>query len=190
MDRLLAAISDLPITVIDPSGDATLILSNRKFRLLFQCSSKQLILACGHFREKLDPGEQPHLELLRDGKVYLTIHDFDPTVIEHTLNLLHGRNESVPKNPALPMLREFAKFCDYLDCLPAVRYFATVWMEKFEARVMGLSTFTPEITSWIFISYAFRDEVVFRRTTAIAQQNLAGQFDANKLPIPTDIASK
>jgi hypothetical protein len=194
MDPVLAAVleavRDLPITVIDPTGDVTLILSNRKFQSLFQCSSEKLIQACGLFRNKLAPGGQPHQELMRDGKVYLTIHEFDPTVIEHALNLVHGYNENMPKDPTLPKLLEFAKVCDYLDCLPVVQPFATIWMKEIKDCVSGLATLKPANNSWIFISYAFRDQEVFQRTTAIAQQNLDSKLDAKKVPLPKKIISK
>lgn len=101
-------------------------------------------------QNKLAPGEQAHLELLQEGKVYLTIHEFDQTVIEQTLNLIVGYEEKVPKNPCpLPRLLELAKFCDYLDCVPAVKPFAKIWMEKTKVRVMGLLTPTRENNSWV-----------------------------------------
>ncbi|KAF3391595.1 hypothetical protein F1880_007644 [Penicillium rolfsii] len=190
MDLLLEAVRDLPITVIDPTGDALLILSNRNFQSLFQCSSEKLIQACGLFRRRLAPSEQPHLELVRDGKVYLTIHEFYSTVVEHTLNLIHGCNENVPKDPSSTMVLEFAKFCDYLDCLPGMKPFTTIWMEKIKSHVLECRTLTPENSSWIFISYTFRDKEVFQSTTAVAQQNLDRKFDAKKLPIPKPIINR
>lgn len=100
--------------------------------------------------KRLAPGEQAHLELIQERKVYLTIHEFDPTVIEYTLNLIVGYEEKVPKDPcALPKLLELAKFCDYLDCVPAVKPFAKIWMEKTKVRVMGLLTPTREKNSWV-----------------------------------------
>jgi hypothetical protein len=63
-------------------------------------------------------------------------------------------------------------------------------MKEIKDCVSGLATLKPANNSWIFISYAFRDQEVFQRTTAIAQQNLDSKLDAKKVPLPKKIISK
>lgn len=194
MDNVTEAISGLPTTVIHPTGDALLILSSTQFRMLFQCSSERLTQNCGHFRKKLAAGEQPHIELMRDGLVYLTIHDFDPSAIEIVLNLVHGRIRNTPRAPSISLLYDLARFCHYLECVPAIQPFATSWIDRTKHVVMGLTTLRSDTMKWIFIPYVFRHEDLFRHMTALAQQlsaeNLERRRDRDQVPVPKDVISK
>jgi hypothetical protein len=192
MDLVIAAVSGLPTTVIATDGDATLILSNRQYRKLFLCSSQSLISTCGHFRKKLAEGGQPHTELMRDKKVYLTINDFDPKAIEIILNLIHGRINNIPRMADLPLLLDLARFCRYLQCLPAVKPFTDSWMDRQKNSILESSALNADTNSWMFISLTFRHQEVFRHITAIFQQNLADRMDLfrTQLLIPKESISK
>ncbi|CEJ57581.1 hypothetical protein PMG11_06270 [Penicillium brasilianum] len=177
MDLVIEAVRGLPTKVIDPDGDATLILSSRQYRRLFLCSSQRLISTCGHFRKKLAEGGQPHTELMRDKKVYLTISDFDPKAVEIILSLIHGRIDNIPRMPDFPLLLDLARFCRYLQCLPALKPFANSWMNRQKNSILATSALTADSHSLMFISLTFRHQEVFRHITAIFQQNLADRMD-------------
>lgn len=192
MEIVTSAVSGLPTTVIAPDGDATLILSSRQYRMLFLCSSESLISTCGHFRKKLAVGGQPHTELMRDKNVYLTIPEFDPRAVEIILNLIHGRIRNIPQKPDLRLLKELARFCDYLQCLPSVEPFTNSWMEKHKTSVLASSVLTANTNSWLFISLTFRHQQVFRHITAVLQQRLADRMDLTRTSplIPKQTISK
>ncbi|KAJ5455742.1 uncharacterized protein N7458_004006 [Penicillium daleae] len=192
MEIVIEATHGLPTTVIDPDGDTILILSNRQYRSLFRCSSAKLVQNCGHFKKKLAQGGQPHTELMRDGTVYLTINEFEVNTIEIILNLIHGRIRNIPRNPRLPLLLDIARFCNYLQCLPTVKPFATSWIEKSKDSVLECTTIKPDTNSWIFISLVFRHQEVFRHTTAVTQQCLDNRMDVMRGHplVPKDIISK
>lgn len=192
MDLVIEAVKGLPTKVIDPDGDATLILSSRQYRRLFLCSSQRLISTCDHFRKKLAEGGQPHTELMRDKKVYLTISDFDPKAVEIILSLVHGRIDNIPRMPDFPLLLDLARFCRYLQCLPAMKPFANSWMNRQKNSILASSALNADSHSLMFISLTFRHQEVFRHITALFQQNLADRMDLFRTQplIPKEIISK
>lgn len=191
MDAILEAVRDLPVTVIDPGGDATLVLSNRNCRLLFQCSSKELIRACGLFRKKAGPGwtSSPRAYTRTKGlpdhsRVRSNCHWIYTQ--PHCWIWRKGAERSVCSAKA-------AWTCQILR-LPWLCAGREAFRENLDGENQGPCNGTLDSHTWEklmgFISYAFRDEQLFRHTTAIAQQNLDRNLEGKKVLIPKDIVSK
>ncbi|KAJ5157617.1 uncharacterized protein N7482_008717 [Penicillium canariense] len=185
-----STIHDLAIEEVDANGDTILILSMKDPRQLFHCSSQALIATCDHFREKLAPGQQPHKELTQNGKVYLTIPDFEADCVLTILHIIHNPSTRLPE-PLHPLRQSWlvARFNIYLKCQRDAQLgadFIAAWKEKAMNTKFHLSN-TPK---WMLISYTFRQEAVFRHTTALAQQYGAGVFKAAGLSIPKEVGSK
>ncbi|KAF7116243.1 hypothetical protein CNMCM5793_004319 [Aspergillus hiratsukae] len=132
----------------------------------FKVSSKHLILASkyfkDHFKKHCDPG------------AFLLV-----------MNIIHGKNQEIPKEEGEAMLLKVADVACYLDCREACMFVVELWIERlcFEGKIR-YNTW-ENCLKWAYLSWAFNLPSEFTTSTSAAMglRSVTSKYPANlKLP--------
>ena len=198
---------------IDPEGDVCIVLKNPnapfagsvnapqlsasqpskrakpdRTVVRMRVSSKHLTLASGYFKAALEGGWKESTATCPHSHRVLDAEDWDVCAMEIFLNIIHGRTNCVPKTVSLEMLAKIGVLVDYYRSLNVVQFFAQVWIENM--RCMVPASYSTELILWVFVSWVFREPVVFETTTRIAAEGSQGLVSAMGLPIPQKVIGK
>lgn len=154
----------------------------------FRVSSKHLALASDYFERRLKECWAEGKELSKMGKIDLELTDTEPDVLLILLNIIHGRTRRIPRRLDLDTLTEFADLVDYFQCLEVVEVFGNMWIQELKNQAMKRAG--TETIQWIFISWIFRDSVIFGNVARKAWHIGTDNMDTLALPIPSDIKGK
>ncbi|KAI6520478.1 hypothetical protein MCOR05_010812 [Pyricularia oryzae] len=143
----------------------------------FRVSSKHLTLASSTFKIMLNGqwGEASKLEI--------TAEDWNTEAMLILMSVIHGQNQQVPKVISLEILTNIAILVDYYECREAIDLAAEIWINKLTQPKEP----SRDLVFWLFISWVFRREEVFRAMTTVALRQSRGPLQALNLPIPERI---
>lgn len=143
----------------------------------FRVSSKHLTLASSTFKIMLNGqwGEASKLEI--------TAEDWNTEAMLILMSVIHGQNQQVPKVISLEILTNIAILVDYYECREAIDLAAEIWINKLTQPKEP----SRDLVFWLFISWVFRREEVFRAMTTVALRQSKGPLQALNLPIPERI---
>lgn len=82
------------------------------------------------------------------------------------MKIMHCQSKKVPRAPSLKMVAKVAVLADYYDCLDMLSIFAGRWVSHLQPNFP--STSSRELILWLWISWAFRLNDLFRKVTLIA----------------------
>ncbi|KAH8902831.1 hypothetical protein BR93DRAFT_862203, partial [Coniochaeta sp. PMI_546] len=153
--------------------------------LRIKASSKHLSLASRPLRNRLSTANGNSPTLQYDGRVHLRIEGFDPTAVTIVLNALHGKSSRIPKSLDLETITKVASFVQAFQCHEAVEAYAERWISRL--KTPPPTKYTPEIVSWIFISYVFQQPDLFRAATRTAISQGPALVVGQSLRIPDKV---
>jgi hypothetical protein len=168
----------------DDTGDATKVLSTendeeeeqeeiatRPPDCHFRVSSQCMILASPVFRAMLQGDFKESFELNSTGELRLPLPDDDPDIFSILLDILHHRTKKVPRLVSLGRLTKLAMLVDKYQMQESIEVFSDMWMEGLQGRKCDLPcNSTPDVLPWLFISWVFQKEKLFRQATKILQR--------------------
>lgn len=148
----------------------------------FRVSSRHLSLASPVFRAMLESKfkeSQPNEQDLYE--IQATEWDAEALVI--LLDIIHGHHRDVPKRISVETLSHIAIIVDYYGCHEIMELVFTAWMAyrgDFESFVK------QDPSRWLFISWVFRQELLFTVATKMLLLYDNGKYVVD-LPIPQPI---
>lgn len=156
--------SETPLSSAVPLFDGEVIPTQQ---VQMRASARHLILASSKFAACLDTptfseGQQLHTE----GTVILDFPEEDPDAMVILLNVIHGKNDNVPRRVSLDMLTKLATAIDYHQIQEAVALHVDIWID----RVCQVPYYTPEAWNWVWIFWVFRKARGFNLATESLQQ--------------------
>lgn len=115
---------------------------------------------------------------------------FDHEAFTNVMNIIHGRNRSVPRSVDLEMLAKISVVVDDLRCFEAVEVFSKMWIRKLKGNLP--TTYCRNLILWMFISSVFCEGTkdILASMTHIAVLNSRGEIDTLGLPIRHDIVGR
>ncbi|KAG8166178.1 hypothetical protein KVR01_004730 [Diaporthe batatas] len=125
-------------------------------------SSRHLGLASKHFRNKFRH-ENP---VEADGRVHVTLGGYDPKAVIVVMDAVHGRGRKVPRSVDLELLAKIAVFVDAFKFHEAVEVYAERWFEGLGGALP--TKYGRDLVLWIYASYVFRQQDVFKRVSNVA----------------------
>jgi hypothetical protein len=148
-------------------------------------SSRHLILASPQAKRMLDAAWKERNILNSQGLLIMEEKDWGEEALLILMNIIHGKNRSVPKSINLEMLAEVAVLVDYYECYEAVEVYSDMWMAPLRKKVP--KTYCKEIVLWVCISWIFRQPAEFHTATGVALNFSTDPIQTMELPIPERI---
>lgn len=150
-------------------GDAKAAATYNKERIVFQVSSHALGFASPVWKKFLFPPFPSTMdEAAKDG-INIDFTDDNGEAVLLLLNIAHLQFNKICTDKPLPyqLLLQVAILCDQYDCVQLVRPWLSQWMtnEIEEANKIGQER-------WLFISWVFGREDVFRRLATRLAKNV------------------
>lgn len=103
------------------------------------------------------------------------------------MNIFHC-HKGVSRNVDLDTLTDIAVMTDYFQCHEALGPYPLLWLEGLKNKVP--SEYSNDIVKWIFISWVFNYDDIFRAVTQTAQCKNPKDIDTLDLPIPASAHSR
>ncbi|RYP04961.1 hypothetical protein DL764_004122 [Monosporascus ibericus] len=142
----------------------------------FRLSSKHLVSASPFFKKALrGPWKEGH-SVTSDGYRYIDAEEWDPDALLIVMQIIHGRNWSVPRSVSLEILAKIAVLVDYYNCHEAVHIFSEIWIKTLEGQVPAECS--RELILWLGISRVFSSAEIFTVMTRTAIRQ-------SQRPLPT-----
>lgn len=128
-------------------------------------------------------------EIHADGLRHWDLGDYlDPDAFVIVMNIIHGRNRSVPQKVDLEMLAKICVIIDDLQCHEATEMFSRVWLMAFSGKTP--STYCRDLILWVFVASVLREPDIFLTTTRTAMLHSAQEIHSLGLPIRLDIIGR
>lgn len=182
------------MSIIDPDGDVLLIIPDKRdpppdadespTPTRFLVSSKHLTLASAFFKARFSKNWREGSELAVNGlvKVHLSTTEHDSETMRILLNIIHGRQRQVPFEVTKDRLWKVALATDFFLCHEALQTWG-LWCSRRLVTEFPRD-FTSSTWEWIFISYVFGWDSLFKHLTVIAQQRSYDATYDGTSPIP------
>ena len=174
-----AEASASPSTVNSPSSSTDSVT--------YLVSSHHLKLASPVFRAALT-GPWIESTCLEDGCHRINIKDWDAEALLIVLNIIHGRNNHVPKTVSLEMLCKISVMVDYYHVHEAVRFPILLWVDALRPSVPN--TYSRDLIIWLCVSWIFQDDEMFKLATGVAIRESTESVSALELPIAEAVIGK
>jgi hypothetical protein len=175
----------------DPAGPASASAEDESpysaSPLRFLVSSHHLKSASSVFCAALT-GPWMESACTKDGRHEITTEDWDVEALLVVLNIVHGRNNRVPKTVTLELLCKISVVVDYYHLSEAVRFPGWFWIDGLRASVP--KTYDRELVLWLCVSWVFQDDTIFRAVTETAIRESPESVSALQLPISTEVIHK
>ncbi len=156
----------------------------------FLVSSRHMILASPVFKTMLGPNFMEGLKLRARAELELPLPDDDPDAFRILLDIVHGHNRKVPREVDLPLLTRIAILVDKYQMLERVEIFSDMWIDQLLRNKCLPKTLTPDLWSWLTISWIFKKAAPFKETTYVFEmlgdENMGGEA-IQALPVPDRI---
>lgn len=156
-------------------------------------SSKHLALASPYFATLFGPNFAEGQNLRSEGYVSISlVDDDDPDAMFILMNIIHGRHRQVSREVPLKTLSELAVLIDKRQMLESVEIYSDFWIQALEKDLPNVYHCKKDIMSWLFISWVFQKEDIFRDMTRITERECDDSVDddVRYLPIPSFIIGK
>lgn len=152
------------VNEICPSGDVVFLVGTEEKR--FRVSSAVLRNASPYFRALLGPRFSEGQGLSEDSPKEIALPEDDAKSLEIIFNVLHLRNDAVPRSPDPALIFKIAVTADKFDCIVALQHASTVWLNpttfmdgKDLGRLMAAACIFDDahafknITYWVLMYY-------------------------------------
>ncbi|KAL2159253.1 hypothetical protein VTH06DRAFT_2688 [Thermothelomyces fergusii] len=123
-----------------------------------------------------------------DGRRRIAAEHWDPEALLILLNLIHGRNNRVPRTLTLEMLCKVSVLVDYYSAHEAARFPGLLWIDSLRPSMP--QEYGRDLILWLCISWVFQDEDVFKVATATAVRGSIKPVSALSLPIPEAVIGR
>lgn len=153
----------------------------------FLLSSRHLILASEYFYLALQGPWKEGNTTSSDSRRYVYTDDWDTKALHILMQVIHGRNNGVPKLLDLELLAKIAVLVDYYKCHEAVKICSDMWIEKLTDPLP--TSCNRELVLWHLIASVFEQRNLFKDITKVALQHGLGPFPTLGLPI-IDVAGR
>lgn len=125
-----------------------------------------------------------------DGCFRISAEGWDEEAFLMLMNVLHLRNNKVPRSLSLEMLAKFALLADYYECRDSVELIVDVWVADLRVKNPIPETYCRDLILWIWISWTFKLSQEFKHATAVAIIQSPEPIRDLGLPIPSWITGK
>lgn len=156
----------------------------------FRVSSAHLILASSYFKAALNGSWAEAAPASTDCPRHIYTDDWNEEALLIVMNVIHCRNRSVPRDVDLEMLTDIAVVVDYYKCYEAMDLFVDIWFSRLRSQLPAAIGTGRSLSSWLFISWVFRDDRTFKNATKEASRCATGPIHTWGLPIPQSIIGK
>ena len=147
------------------------------------------MLACPRLKAMFTGEWEEATKIRSDGLRHWDLGDhLDPDAFVIVMNIIHGRNRSVPQKVDLEMLAKICVIIDDLQCHEATEMFARVWLMEFGGKTP--STYCRDLILWVFVASVLCELDIFRITTRTAMLSSAQEIRSLGLPIRLDIVGR
>ena len=156
----------------------------------FLVSSRHLCLASSVFQKMLRGPWAESEGRNGDGtrEIEIVATEWDTEALLIVLNIIHGRNRSVPRPVSLEMLANIAAIVDYYDCHEAVEVFVDLWIPLLESTIP--TSYGIDCVLWLCISSVFSQDNTLRKMVELAIMDSTEPILAMGLPIPVRLLGK
>ena len=122
------------VTEICPSGDAIFVAGPEETR--YRVSSAILRNASEYFRALLGPHFSEGQHLSEESPKEIRMPEDDAYSLEVIFNVLHLRNEDVPRSLDPEFILDIAIAADKFNCIVALQHAGTVWL-RLQVTISG-----------------------------------------------------
>lgn len=116
---------------IVPRGDVVLLLEKPDAFVKIHVASHILSLGSSVFNSMLAPRFKEGTTLATSSAVEVPLPDDDPQATSTLCQILHLRNEKIPRKPDAAHILEVAKLADKYDCTEAIKPTADTWISQY-----------------------------------------------------------
>jgi hypothetical protein len=156
----------------------------------YHCSGAHLILATKTF-EKALTGNWAESVRHSDGRYYIIVEDWDEIALLTRLNVIHLRNDKVPRDLDLEELAKIASLVDYYQCYEATAFCTEKWTRGLVASYQIPNSYGRNLMLWLFIAWVFKLSPVFEESTVVAiDTGTDGSLRTLGLPIPQSVSGR
>lgn len=176
----------------DSSGDTEMLdraaLPHRK--LWFWVDSKKMRRALPNFQAVIDEGDSNPYQRPREIEL-LYLRFFRPYAVRIVLNIIHGRDDLVPKRLDHHMRLDVARVVYHFQCSEVVAAFSRKWCEGIiENRSALLRENARRALELLFMAMAFQHDFnFFFMSTVIVCHSRGVPLDSD-IPLPRDLLRK
>lgn len=168
--------------------DVVLLEKPAEVQVQMRVSSSHLTLASPYFKRVIRGDWKEGHSIRSDGRLHLSLLDWDPDAVLILMNIIHGHTRSVPRSVSLEMLAKIAVLLDYYQCFEVAEVFTEMWLNRLEEELPA--TYSRDLILWIWISWVFRRPERFKVGTVTALKQCRGPIQTLGLPIPTSIVGR
>ncbi|KEZ43248.1 hypothetical protein SAPIO_CDS4942 [Scedosporium apiospermum] len=181
--------SSAPVANDEASNNGESQESTAHDKRTLRLSSKHLMLACPRLKAMFTGQWEEVTKIHSDGLQHWDLGDnLDPDAFVIVMNIIHGRNRSVPQKVDLEMLAKICVIIDDLECHEATELFSRVWLMAFGGKTP--STYCRDLILRIFVASVLREPDIFLITTRTAMLSSAQEIRSLGLPIRLDIVER
>jgi hypothetical protein len=155
----------------------------------FLVSSKRLCFAVPRFRTMLTGDWTEAKTVHSDGRRHVEMEGFYSDAFKIMMDIIHAKNDIVPRRVNLDLLGKIAVLADDLQCHGAVSVFSEVWIDRLQGEI-GPIFYDRNLIIWIFVSYVFRHASTFKKVTSAAILKSIKDMPTLGLPIRIKITGK
>lgn len=116
----------------------------------------------------------------------ITANEWDTEALLIVLNIIHGRNRSVPRSISEEMLVKVAVIVDYYDCHEVTEFASDIWIQNANSSI-PTSYDSSRCLIWLCISLVFSQADIFRHMTELIIMESSGPFETIGLPLPGSV---
>ncbi|KAJ5328923.1 hypothetical protein N7452_009313 [Penicillium brevicompactum] len=175
---------------IAPEGDLILYTPGESLRgtvadagdASFLVSSTHMKLASPYFKARLSTRWLSEQAPAAGSWMEVAVYNCSPDTLMLILKIIHGKTQAIPREIPLGELAKFAIAVDYFQCVEAVELAAHMWLRMLKLHVP--SYWTPDIPTWIMVSWIFREQDALAQALRVATEKGPGPFPIDGLPIP------
>lgn len=157
-------------------------------------SAKHLTLSSPVFKSLLLGGWKESSTFLDTGSTELIVSGWDLEAFLIVMWMIHSQHKKIPRKISLELFAKITIIADYYKCKDAIGFFSDVWLDDLESNSDLQDdlacTFSRDQMLWMWISWLFRREEHFERSTAVVVKYSKIQISSLGLPLPVKLIGK
>ena len=157
----------------------------------YYCSAAHLKLASKTFEKALSGNWAESVRKDDDDRYYIIVEDWDEVALLTLLNIIHLRNDQVPRRVNIEMLAKMATLVDYYQCLEATALCTEKWTNGLISDYIMPTIYGRDLMLWLCVACVFRLPYIFQRATMAAiNTGTDGSLRTMGLPIPQGVSGE
>ncbi|KAF2966964.1 hypothetical protein GQX73_g6619 [Xylaria multiplex] len=153
----------------------------------YKVSLQRIAMLSANFEDMLDEACLEVIPPVGEELWCWVVEEFTPEAMLIVLNIMHGRNNEVPRELDLDSLAEVARVVDYFGCYEVMEVPAKSWIPHLEDEIP--ESYGDKLLTWIRIAGAFHEDKIFKRCTRQAILGYRNDYDTPPIPqVINDIA--